>query len=428
VDVRQVLVAMRTDCRSYVPAFDGIRGIAILPVMCLHVGAVSLPNGNLLFQLSRGWYGVDLFFVLSGFLITWILDAEIAATGTINLKHFYRRRASRLAPAYISTLSVLLIGTAILERSELSAVPRVVPWLLTYTYNYEVAVGRPHFTILVVLWSLCVEEQFYLAWPWILRRLGRRQALWFCVCAILVLTVYRTVLFAVLNGGDFSHVTGASASRIYFGTDTRVGVILTGCALALSINDPSTRRWWDRIEKSYAFPMLALIADCICVAFITGGSPSSASWRSATVGYTLAAFTTAMVIAAVFAQPRSIVARMLSWRPLVELGRISYGTYLFHLGIAWTVLHCLRRELWSSVASRMSDPALGVALPVSQATVVPLSGALSRVAASIEPDPFLLFAVALPLVLASTLAVAALHYQYVELRFTKRRDPVALKI
>ena len=147
---------------------------------------------------------------------------------------------------------------------------------------------------------------------------------------------------------------------------------------------------------------------------------SSASWRSATIGYTLAGFTTAMVIAAVFAQPKSILARMLSWKPLVHLGRISYGTYLFHLGIAWAVLKCLRGEVWSSVASRMSNPSLGMALPVSQATVVPLSGALSRIATSIETDPIRRFTIALLLVLASTAIAAALHYHYVERRFIER--------
>jgi peptidoglycan/LPS O-acetylase OafA/YrhL len=126
-----------------------------------------------------------------------------------------------------------------------------------------------------------------------------------------------------------------------------------------------------------------------------------------------------MVIAAVFAQPQSILARGLSWKPLVRMGRISYGTYLFHLGIAWVILHCLRHNVWSSVASRMSDPRLGLALPICQFSVVPLSGALSRVTASIESEPFTRFAIALLLVLAFTTVVAALHYHYVERRFTK---------
>ena len=92
---------------AYVPAFDGLRGVAILPVLLLHVGASVLPSGPLLSQLTRGWYGVDLFFVLSGFLITWILQGEIAATGTIDLKRFYGRRFLRLGPAYLSMLTAV---------------------------------------------------------------------------------------------------------------------------------------------------------------------------------------------------------------------------------------------------------------------------------------------------------------------------------
>jgi hypothetical protein len=84
---------------TYIPAFDGLRGVAILPVILLHVGATTLPSGGLLYELSRGWYGVDLFFVLRGFLITWILLSEIEATGNLDLGHFYRRRFLRLAPA-----------------------------------------------------------------------------------------------------------------------------------------------------------------------------------------------------------------------------------------------------------------------------------------------------------------------------------------
>ena len=411
---------MRSAKVTYVSAFDGIRGIAILPVVCLHVGVALLPNGNLLFQLSRGWYGVDLFFVLSGFLITWILDREIEATGTIDLKNFYRRRLLRLAPAYVSMLAALLLGAAIFQRSELKSVPQLVPWLLTYTYNYHAALGHPHFSVLVILWSLCVEEQFYLVWPWVLRRLTRRRALWFCMIAVVLLTVYRTILFAALNWGDFSHVDGAAASRIYFATDTRVATILIGCALALSLNDPGTRGLWEKIGKSYSFPLLALVVECICVAFVTGGVPSGASWRSATLGYTMAAFTTAMILAAVFAQPQSILAQALSWKPLVQLGRISYGTYLFHLGIAWVVLRCLSHNVWSSVASRMSDPSLGAALPLSEATVVPVSGALYRLTASMEADPHARFAIALLLVLSATSTVAAFHYHWVERRFIKR--------
>src|SRR5215472_933041 len=102
---------------AYVPAFDGLRGVAILPVLLLHVGASVLPNGPLLSQLTRGWYGVDLFFVLSGFLITWILEG--------NHCHRHHRPEAilrppflRLGPAYLSMLTAVLVGALLLNRPE----------------------------------------------------------------------------------------------------------------------------------------------------------------------------------------------------------------------------------------------------------------------------------------------------------------------
>src|SRR6185437_7771907 len=104
---------------------------------------------------------VDLFFVLSGFLITWILLGEIDATGTIDLRRFYLRRVLRLARAYVSMLVAVLLGAAIFEPRAISQVPAILPSLLTYTYNYQLASQGRHFDVVVVIWSLYIEEQFY---------------------------------------------------------------------------------------------------------------------------------------------------------------------------------------------------------------------------------------------------------------------------
>jgi peptidoglycan/LPS O-acetylase OafA/YrhL len=98
-------------------------------------------------------------------LITRILLAEIEATGTIDVKRFYLRRFLRLIPAYASMLTAVLTGAALMAPAELRGVPLVLPTILTGTYNYQIASGGLHFDILVVIWSLCVEEQFYLLWP-----------------------------------------------------------------------------------------------------------------------------------------------------------------------------------------------------------------------------------------------------------------------
>lgn len=371
---------MRSDTHSYVPAFDGLRGIAVLPVVMLHVGVDSLPQGALLVQLTRGWYGVDLFFVLSGFLITRVLLAELDETGTIGIARFYQRRVLRLGPAYLSMLLAVLVGAAIFDSPALQRVPRVLPSLVTYTYNYQIAAGGPHFDVLVIIWSLCVEEQFYLLWPWILRWLGARRGLHFCIAAVAALSTYRTLLYTLSNWGHLRHPTPASSIWIYFATDTRIGVIMIGCAAALLLHHHGARRLWHWMRTARFFPALAFAATCACVFFVTGGYPSSASWRSATLGYSLAACAVAVLLAAILAQPRSPVARILSWDPLVSLGAISYGVYLFHSPIAWLVLRAVDIAGWSGLSHQ----------------------------------PLARFSVALLLVVAITSTVASLHFRYVE--------------
>jgi peptidoglycan/LPS O-acetylase OafA/YrhL len=380
---------LRTDRHTYIPAFDGLRGIAILPVILLHVGVLTLPNGSLLYQLSRGWYGVDLFFVLSGFLITWILISEVEATGTLDLGRFYRRRLLRLAPAYVSALMMALIGAAIFQRSALSRVPEVLPSLITYTYNYQIAFGGPHFDVLVVIWSLCVEEQFYLTWPWLLRWLGPQRGFWFCLAAIAVLSAYRSGLYALLNWGHLLHPSPASSVWIYFATDTRIGAIFMGCAAALSLRHRYTRRICEYLKEARLFSLAALVFVCATVAIVTGGEPSSGSVRSATLGYTLTAWATAIFITAVFLQPGSFVARALAWKPLVSLGVVSYGVYLFHPAIAWLLVYAVRV----------------MGLPIILGSV---------------PG----FAVAAILVLALTWGGAATHFHYIERWFMSLRRPV----
>lgn len=412
----------------YVPAFDGLRALAIIPVILLHVSVVTLQPGWLRHQLARGWYGVDLFFVLSGFLITWLLTEEMDATGTVALSRFYSRRFLRLGPAYLSTLLVLLVGTALVSPGTLAKVPRVAPALLTYTYNYQLAFGGPHFDLIVVVWSLCVEEQFYLVWPWILRRLGINRALYFCAIAVLSLAMYRVGLYGWYNWGHLTTPAPASGIRIYFSTGTRIGVILVGCMAALSLRHRWTRGLWEWMRQSKLLPYAAAATALVCILWVTGGRPSGASVRSATIGYTIGALAVAGLIVALFIRSNSILARFLSWRPLVALGKVSYGMYLFHLAIAWTVYRLLRPALWSHVASQMSKPSVvGTALPVSKATVVPVSDALHTASTVLTNDSLLKFGVVFVTVTIGAFVMAWLHFQFVERKFMKLRPRVSFR-
>ncbi len=412
----------------YVPAFDGLRALAIVPVMLLHVSIATLHPGWLRFQFTRGWYGVDLFFVLSGFLITWILIAEVESTGTIALGRFYSRRFLRLGPAYLSTMIALVLGAALLRPDLLYKARGVAPALLTYTYNYQLALQGPHVDLLVIVWSLCVEEQFYLIWPWLLRRLGIRRAFYFCAGAVLALALYRTGLYAWMNWGHLASPSPASSIRIYFSTDTRIDVILVGCLAALSLRYEPAARLWNRLRAWRIFPYAAAALALVCIIWVTGGKSSSASFRSATIGYTLGALAVAGVIAGIFARPDSILSRALSWPPLVRTGKVSYGMYLFHLCIAWAVFHLLKPALWSQVASQMSDPSLlGRVLPVSEATVVPMSDALGSASTMLALDPGLKFAIAFVVIAGGAFIVAWLHFEFVERKFNALRPQIAFR-
>jgi peptidoglycan/LPS O-acetylase OafA/YrhL len=413
----------------YVAAFDGLRALAIMPVILLHVSVATLPAGSWLeLQLARGWYGVDLFFVLSGFLITWILLEELEASGTVVLSRFYTRRFLRLGPAYVSTLLTLLAGAALLDPESLDKVPRVAPALLTYTYNYQLALKGPHVDLLVVVWSLCVEEQFYLIWPWLLRSLGVQRGFYLCAVAVIVLAVYRTGLYTWSNWGHLASPTAASSIRIYFSTDTRLDVIFTGCLAALSLRHQRTCRLWQWLQKWGLFPYASVAIALACLTWLTGGSTSSASIRSATIGYTLGALAVAALIIAVLSRPDSMLARALSWQPLVALGKVSYGMYLFHLIIAWGVFHLLKPEVWSHITSRMSDPSLlGSALLLREARVVPVFDALGGISPVFRDDSLLKFSVAFVVITAAAFALAWLHFQLIERKFMALRRPVSFR-
>jgi peptidoglycan/LPS O-acetylase OafA/YrhL len=421
--------SMTTQRHHYVAAFDGLRALAIMPVILLHVSVATLPEGAWLRrQLERGWYGVDLFFVLSGFLITWILMEEMEVSGTIALSRFYSRRFLRLGPAYASTLLVLLAGTALLAPNSLRQVPRVAPALLTYTYNYQLALQGPHVDLLVIVWSLCVEEQFYLVWPWVLRSIGMHRGFYLCAAAVTVLALYRMALYASSNWGHLGSPTAASAIRIYFSTDTRVDVIFIGCLAALSLRHQRTCRFWQQLCEWRHFPYAMAATAFACLAWVTGGNVSSTSIRSATIGYTLGALAVAGLIVAIFTRPDSVLARALSWQPLVELGKVSYGMYLFHLMIAWGVFSLLEPVVWSHVTSSMSNPGLlGPALPLSKATVVPVSDALGGVSTLLKDDSLLKFSITFAIVTLAAFIVAWLHFQFIERRFMALRRPISFR-
>jgi peptidoglycan/LPS O-acetylase OafA/YrhL len=369
---------------SYQPAFDGLRAICITAVIAFHVGSWDRAWLNNL--TNRGWVGVDVFFVLSGFLITWIVVAELERSGTFNLRRFYFRRVLRLQPAFFSGLFAFSLLLYFFHRAHFFLIVDNLPYFLTYTLNFAVAFGWCTLPPYGVAWSLCIEEQFYLCWPWTLRKFGARRCLTIALALAAIVLMHRWLLFARLNPTQLSAPSQRSIDRVYYGLDTRIDTILIGCAAALALSEPLAQAFFRRLRDWRWFSASACGLAIIALAWATSGSTiNGCGRRAATAGFTLIAATTALFVIALFLQPRSWPARILSWSPMVFVGKISYGIYLFH------------DPVWRMVANLMHlrSEAVGTVPQELIATVA---------------------------VWTISVGVAWLHYRFVETRFLALRE------
>lgn len=292
---------------GYVPALDGLRAVAIAAVVLYHATDFTFPASGLL--------GVDLFFVLSGFLITTLLVGEHRQhQGVISLRSFYRRRALRLLPAVFVLLATFLAVTAVVGDAKLallgaaSGLGYVTNFVLATDHVNDLPFGLTH------LWSLSAEEQFYLVWPLTLFVLFRaRLGLAVAACAI-------GVLFTQMRALDLMS-SGASNHRIAFGVDTRSLPILTGCLLALLMAErPGGFR---RIPKPLGIVAAAVFAGLLVV-----------DWGDELfAGPLLIAAVSASVLIVCALDADSALSRCLSTSWITFLGRISYSLYLWHVPI-----------------------------------------------------------------------------------------------
>ena len=292
--------------RCYQPSLDGLRAIAIAAVVLYHATDFTFP--------ATGLLGVDLFFVLSGFLITSLLLDEHRRTGAVSLGSFYRRRAIRLLPAMFLLLGVFVVVASFVGDMREAVVGAAAG--LGYVMNHALATGHAGLLPdeLTHLWSLSAEEQFYLVWPLVLLGFFRARiafAAWACAIGIILVQLRALDLLA----------TGASTQRVEFGIDTRSLSILTGCLLALLLAG--------RLGSVPRIPQrLELVAPVLFVALIV------IDWkRSVFAGPLLVAALCSAVLVMQALDRTSPVTRALSVAPLVFLGRISYGLYLWHLPI-----------------------------------------------------------------------------------------------
>ncbi|MCU1266143.1 MAG: Acyltransferase 3 [Acidobacteria bacterium] len=297
---------------GYRPELDGVRGVSILLVLGLHFTPRLLPGG---------YCGVEVFFVLSGFLITSLLLQEWERTGSIRLKDFYFRRALRLGPGLLFYL-LLLGGYAFvfLNSERATEIYKGILWTLSYVSNWVIALEHGHpASVLAITWSLAVEEQFYLLWPPILvlllkRKVSRPWITFIILFAIVVIVLHRTWLWH----------TGASFRRLYYATDTRADGLMLGCLIACLVS-------WKLIPRARLFELslttLALLAFLFLAYLVLMIDSELYLFRWM---FTLASLSIATVLLSLVVWPDSIACFLLKFPPLVWVGRISYGLYLWH--------------------------------------------------------------------------------------------------
>jgi peptidoglycan/LPS O-acetylase OafA/YrhL len=344
----------QADAAGHVPVLDGIRGLAIAMVLvyhCTNFTARTAADWGLLGLVSFGWAGVDLFFVLSGYLITGILLDQKGSPHF--LRNFYARRVLRIFPLYYAVLAGALyvlphvLPTEKLGRSAGVAADAV--WYWTYLSNF--AIARAHgfrSAVIDISWSLAIEEQFYLLWPATVLFCSRRTLLRVAVAAGLFSLGLRLVLRLGL---------GVGAHEVYVLTPTRLDGLAVGAAAAILARGPGgvgALRPAARRIAALAGPLaLGLLVHEFYVQrdMLTPGEVRPLG----TVGLSLLALSFgAMLVLAVTAPPASALGRFFASGLLRTFGKYSYAMYLFHLPVRAVIRDRLYGPAWS--AARVKFP------------------------------------------------------------------------
>lgn len=316
---------------THIPAIDGLRALAVVAVVLYHLGIDWIPGGFL---------GVDLFFVISGYVITRLILDSIESANGLDLKEFYAARVRRLLPGLVILIIVTSVFIAFFAPDAIRRFITDVPFVLTGTNNWQLvavnqdyfqAIGRP--PLLQHTWSLAVEFQFYLIWPIILlfiwRRFGKRVVR---RVALVIATFSGTALFLFSLQAD--NATAGRISHIYFGTDTHSLGLFLGSALAVSwiprnLSPKISQRAQDFIDGIGVFGFIGLL----CILLFIDQS-NTALYQ---IAFPLAGlFGCATIISIV--HPASRFSPILSNRLFLWIGQRSYGIYLWH----WVVFQITR--------------------------------------------------------------------------------------
>ena len=316
---------------QYIPAIDGLRALAVLAVMFYHLGFSWIPGGFL---------GVDLFFVISGYVITRLLLDSIAQSGGLDLRGFYLARARRLLPALLFTVITTTIAIGIWAPDTIKRFVTDMPfalsgtmnwWLVAREQDYFESIGRP--PLLQHTWSLAVEAQFYLVWPlilyFILKKLGKNRIPF---AALMIAAASGITLLIVSLSLDASNTS--KVSHIYFGTDTHSIGLFLGAALAVSwipqnFTTTLSKEAQNFIDGVGVFGFIGILATFF---LIDESKPTLYK-----IAFPLAAIFGAAIIMSVV-HPASRFAPLLENPVLLWIGERSYAIYLWH----WIIFQVTR--------------------------------------------------------------------------------------
>jgi peptidoglycan/LPS O-acetylase OafA/YrhL len=308
-------VNQSVSARPHLPGLDGLRALAVIGVLAFHDD-----------RLTGGFLGVDLFFAVSGFLITTLLIDELQRTNTIDLIGFWGRRLRRLLPAVMVLLVVVVIffrlfadtGQWIIARND-------APWAQFYVANWhQISSGAGYWDAFAApsafehLWSLAIEEQFYVVWPLLVIgawRIGRTRALG--VLAGIGIIASFVAMLTIYDGGD--------PTRVYMGTDTRAFSLLCGAFIALPVIRHAITSGMQKFRRAASGLTVALIVALGFMWFTVDGQ-SQWLFRGGLLAHSIASSLLAILVAS----SSSRLSVIFSWRPLAYIGRLSYALYLWH--------------------------------------------------------------------------------------------------
>ncbi len=311
----------------YLPAFDGIRAFAVFAVLAYHLRLIQFPGGV---------FGVDLFFTMSGFLITGLLYREFSREGTISILSFYLRRARRLIPALVVMLLVYSAVVWCMGVNWHRMSKGVLVALSGFSNWFDPKHGYAS-KDLAHLWSLSIEVQFCLIWApfcWLLFRFVRNQASWVWICLFLVfLSFFQHHLLIAEN---------ASGRRLYNGTDVRFDAFALGAAARFLLFG-STR------GVNFVRELISKHSSLIVLAgwtlhMVLACTTTLKEFTNSFIHFGGVALSCVVIVIGLSTDKPSIAVRLFSWSPLRFIGQISYGMYLWH----YPILHVIPRGLLST--------------------------------------------------------------------------------